>query len=72
MTRSMRPLGTSGLRITTLGFGSWAAGGAGWSFGWGPQDDERSASAKRPVTACTFARGHIGCGEGKRATTRSL
>jgi hypothetical protein len=22
-----------------VGFGAWAAGGGGWSFGWGPQDD---------------------------------
>ena len=32
-----RPLGTSGLEITTVGFGSWAVGGGGWAFGWGPQ-----------------------------------
>lgn len=41
----LRPLGTSGLEITTVGFGSWAVGGGGWSFGWGPQDDERSVEA---------------------------
>jgi aryl-alcohol dehydrogenase-like predicted oxidoreductase len=45
MKLPMRPLGTSGLQITTLGFGSWAVGGGGWSFGWGPQDDQRSAAA---------------------------
>src|ERR1700676_5264073 len=37
-----RPLGSSGLNITTVGFGSWAVGGGGWSFGWGPQDDSDS------------------------------
>lgn len=40
-----RDLGRSGLRITTVGFGSWAAGGGGWAFGWGPQDDEASIRA---------------------------
>ncbi|UCG86701.1 MAG: aldo/keto reductase [Gemmatimonadota bacterium] len=42
-----RELGTSGLEITTLGFGAWAAGGAGWAFGWGPQDDAQSLAAMR-------------------------
>jgi aryl-alcohol dehydrogenase-like predicted oxidoreductase len=40
-----RPLGSGGLEITSLGFGAWAAGGGGWSFGWGPQDDEDSIAA---------------------------
>jgi aryl-alcohol dehydrogenase-like predicted oxidoreductase len=30
-----------------VGFGAWAAGGGGWSFGWGPQDDEASLAAMR-------------------------
>ena len=42
-----RTLGTSGLHITPVGFGAWAAGGGGWSFGWGPQDDEDSLAAMR-------------------------
>jgi aryl-alcohol dehydrogenase-like predicted oxidoreductase len=37
-----RSLGSSGLEITTVGFGAWAVGGGGWSFGWGPQDDKAS------------------------------
>jgi len=45
MSLPTRPLGTSGLEITTVGFGSWAAGGGGWSFGWGPQDDAFSIAA---------------------------
>ena len=45
MTPPARPLGTCGLEITTVGFGSWAVGGGGWAFGWGPQDDERSVDA---------------------------
>jgi aryl-alcohol dehydrogenase-like predicted oxidoreductase len=35
-----RTLGNSDLEITPIGFGSWAIGGAGWEFGWGPQDDQ--------------------------------
>lgn len=42
MQINKRPLGSSGLEITTVGFGAWAIGGDGWSFGWGPQDDQAS------------------------------
>jgi aryl-alcohol dehydrogenase-like predicted oxidoreductase len=42
-----RPLGSSGLEITTVGFGAWAIGGGGWSFGWGPQDDKASEDTMR-------------------------
>ena len=42
MALPTRPLDSSGLNITTVGFGSWAVGGGGWSFGWGPQDDSYS------------------------------
>ena len=42
-----RPLGSSGLDITPVGFGAWAIGGGGWSFGWGPQDDTDSLAAMR-------------------------
>jgi aryl-alcohol dehydrogenase-like predicted oxidoreductase len=42
---NVRKLGTSGLEITTVGFGAWAVGGGGWSFGWGPQDDDASVRA---------------------------
>ncbi|HKG99078.1 MAG TPA: aldo/keto reductase, partial [Pyrinomonadaceae bacterium] len=40
-----RRLGTTGLSITPLGFGSWAVGGGGWQFGWGSQDDGESMAA---------------------------
>lgn len=40
-----RQLGNSDINITAVGFGSWAVGGAGWSYGWGPQDDKDSISA---------------------------
>ena len=62
-----RPLGSSGLAITRLGFGAWAAGGGGWSFGWGPQDDEDSLAAMRRAlelgvnwidTAAVYGLGH--------------
>ena len=42
-----RPLGSSGVQITTTGFGAWAIGGAGWTYGWGPQDDDASIAAMR-------------------------
>jgi len=49
MARSIewRGLGRSGLRVTPVGLGTWAIGGGGWEFGWGPQDDERSVKAIR-------------------------
>ncbi len=40
-----RRLGNSDMEITSLGFGSWAAGGGNWAFGWGPQDDAESIAA---------------------------
>jgi aryl-alcohol dehydrogenase-like predicted oxidoreductase len=38
-------LGETGREITRLGVGAWAIGGAGWEFGWGPQEDEQSIAA---------------------------
>ncbi len=67
MTLNRRPLGNSGLEITTVGFGAWAAGGGGWSFGWGPQDDADSLAAMRRAlehgvnwidTAAIYGLGH--------------
>jgi aryl-alcohol dehydrogenase-like predicted oxidoreductase len=67
MSLPTRPLGTSGLEITTVGFGAWAAGGGGWSFSWGPQDDEASIAAMRRAvvggvnwidTAAVYGLGH--------------
>jgi aryl-alcohol dehydrogenase-like predicted oxidoreductase len=51
MSLPKRPLGKSGLEITTVGFGAWAAGGGGWAFGWGPQDDDASVAAIRHAVA---------------------
>lgn len=67
MPLPLRPLGSSGLRISTVGFGAWATGGGGWSFGWGPQDDEQSIAAMRRAidhgvnwidTAAVYGLGH--------------
>lgn len=42
---NLRQLGNSDLRISPLGFGSWAAGGGGWAYGWGHQDDQATIGA---------------------------
>ena len=39
------PFGTTGMRITRVGFGSWALGGGDWADGWGDQDDRDSVAA---------------------------
>jgi aryl-alcohol dehydrogenase-like predicted oxidoreductase len=62
-----RRLGKYGPEITRVGFGAWAIGGGGWSFGWGPQDDEDSLRAMRHAldrgvnwidTAAVYGLGH--------------
>lgn len=40
-------LGNSDLDITSLGIGTYALGGAGWKFAWGPQDDQQSIATIR-------------------------
>jgi aryl-alcohol dehydrogenase-like predicted oxidoreductase len=40
-----RQLGNSDLKITTLGIGAWAIGGAGWSGSMGPQNEDDSVPA---------------------------
>src|SRR5438270_404492 len=61
------PLGTTGMRITRVGFGAWAIGGGGWSFAWGNQDDADSIAAIRHAverginwidTAAVYGLGH--------------
>jgi aryl-alcohol dehydrogenase-like predicted oxidoreductase len=47
MALKRRPLGSSGIEITTVGLGTWAIGGGGWLFGWGKQDDDASIAAIR-------------------------
>lgn len=67
MSLPVRPLGSSGLEISSVGFGAWAVGGGGWAFGWGPQDDEASIAAMRRAveqgvnwidTAAVYGLGH--------------
>jgi aryl-alcohol dehydrogenase-like predicted oxidoreductase len=67
MTLPTHPLGRSGLLISRLGFGSWAVGGGGWAFGWGPQDDTASLATMRHAlergvnwidTAAVYGLGH--------------
>lgn len=40
-----KKLGNTDFEITSVGFGAWAIGGAGWEFGWGKQDDDKSIRA---------------------------
>lgn len=40
-----RQLGKSSLRLSTIGFGSWAIGGGDWKFGWGNQDAREAIDA---------------------------
>lgn len=62
-----RPLGKTGMEITRVGFGAWAAGGGGWAYSWGPQDDQESIAAVRHAveagvnwvdTAAIYGLGH--------------
>jgi aryl-alcohol dehydrogenase-like predicted oxidoreductase len=43
----LRRLGRTELRVSPLGIGTWAIGGGGYEFGWGPQDDDASEAAIR-------------------------
>ena len=61
------PLGTTGMRVTRVGFGAWAIGGGGWTFAWGGQDDADSIAAIRHAverginwidTAAVYGLGH--------------
>lgn len=66
-TLPTRPLGTTGMNITRVGFGAWAIGGGGWAFAWGSQDDDESVAAIRHAverginwidTAAVYGNGH--------------
>jgi len=40
------------MQLSRIGLGTWAQGGGGWAFGWGPQDDgESEAAIRRAVEA---------------------
>ncbi len=62
-----RKLGWTDLELTTIGLGTWAMGGSGWEFGWGPQDDDDSLRTIRHAldvginwidTAAVYGLGH--------------
>ncbi len=66
-TLPTKSFGTTKWETTRVGFGAWAVGGGGWSFGWGPQDDEASIAAIRHAvehgvnwidTAAAYGLGH--------------
>jgi aryl-alcohol dehydrogenase-like predicted oxidoreductase len=40
-----RTLGTTDLDLSVVGLGTWAMGGPGWRYAWGPQDDAQSIRA---------------------------
>lgn len=42
---TLRSLGQTDLRITSIGIGAWAIGGGKWEFAWGHQDDAQSIAA---------------------------
>jgi aryl-alcohol dehydrogenase-like predicted oxidoreductase len=67
MALPTKPLGTSGMDITRVGFGAWAIGGGDWKFAWGPQEDAQSVAAIRYAieqgvnwidTAAVYGLGH--------------
>ncbi|MHC4476461.1 MAG: aldo/keto reductase [Planctomycetota bacterium] len=39
-----RKLGYTGVELTTVGLGTWAIGGPGWEYSWGPQDDSEAVA----------------------------
>jgi aryl-alcohol dehydrogenase-like predicted oxidoreductase len=60
-------LGGTGMRLSRIGFGAWAIGGAGWRFSWGEQSDADSVAAIRAAveagvnwidTAAVYGLGH--------------
>lgn len=40
-----KQLGNSDMQITKIGIGTWAIGGTGYEYAWGPQDDRASIEA---------------------------
>ena len=47
-----KQLGSSDLNITRIGLGTWAIGGGGWKFAWGPQDDRDSIETIHKAMDC--------------------
>jgi aryl-alcohol dehydrogenase-like predicted oxidoreductase len=62
-----RRLGGTDLHLTAVGLGTWAIGGTGWDYAWGPQEDADSiATIRRALelginwidTAAVYGFGH--------------
>ena len=47
-----RPLGRTGMQLSTVGLGAWAMGGAGWEASWGEQDDDESVATIVHAVEC--------------------
>ncbi len=46
-------LGNTDIHLSSIGLGTWAIGGGGYGFGWGPQDDKESIDAiQRALDQC--------------------
>lgn len=67
MPLPLRTFGQTGMQITPVGFGAWAAGGGDWAYSWGAQNDADSIAAiERAVeygvnwidTAAIYGLGH--------------
>ncbi len=66
-SRQQKKLGWTNLDLSNIGLGTWAIGGAGWKYGWGPQDIKESISTIQRAlelginwidTAAVYALGH--------------
>jgi aryl-alcohol dehydrogenase-like predicted oxidoreductase len=69
-------LGRTGITISRLGFGAWAAGGGSWAFGWSNQDDSDSLAAidralERGITWIDTAAGY-GFGHSEEIVGRAI
>ncbi|MGH7876998.1 MAG: aldo/keto reductase [Candidatus Dormibacteraceae bacterium] len=71
-----RRLGRFGPEISRVGFGAWAAGGAGWVFSLGHQDDASSIAAIHRAVAAGVnwidTAAVYGCGHSEEVVGRAL
>jgi len=71
-----RRLGRSGLEISRIGFGAWAAGGSHWHHGWSGQDDGDSIAAIERALAAGInwidTAAAYGWGHSERVVARAL
>ncbi len=47
-----RKLGNSDLNLSVIGLGTWAIGGNGWDYGWGPQSEADSINVIHEAIDC--------------------